>query len=266
MCGDGANDCGALKTAHAGIALSDTEASIASPFTSREPSISCVPELIRQGRCSLVTSFGIFKYMAIYSLIQFVSCMMLYEFGLNLSDFQFLYIDLFMICSISAVFGYTQAYPGPLCKRPPLTSLLSLPPLGSLIIQAIVVCYFQIFSYLILTQQDWFVPYMDFHNETGIQAKDLASAENYAIVCMSFCQYIFLALAFSKGYPYRKMFLTNYWFVGVLAACTGFSTYLIVGAWEPIADWFQLMYPPTMYFRYVILVLSAAQVTVINQN
>ncbi|VDM54405.1 unnamed protein product [Angiostrongylus costaricensis] len=35
MCGDGANDCAALKAAHVGISLSDAEASIAAPFTSR---------------------------------------------------------------------------------------------------------------------------------------------------------------------------------------------------------------------------------------
>ena len=35
MVGDGANDCGALKAAHVGISLSEAEASVAAPFTSR---------------------------------------------------------------------------------------------------------------------------------------------------------------------------------------------------------------------------------------
>lgn len=78
MCGDGANDCGALKVAHSGISLSEAEASVASPFTSKRANIECVPKLIREGRAALVTSFGVFKFIAGYSLTQFASVLLLY--------------------------------------------------------------------------------------------------------------------------------------------------------------------------------------------
>ena len=73
MCGDGANDCGALKRAHTGISLSELEASAASPFTSQRPDISCVVEVIKEGRCALVTTFATFKFMALYSMVQYAT-------------------------------------------------------------------------------------------------------------------------------------------------------------------------------------------------
>lgn len=104
FCGDGANDCGALKAADVGISLSEAEASVAAPFTSRVFEISCVPDVIREGRASLVTSFSCFKYMSLYSAIQFSTVGILYESGTNLGDFQFLMIDMFLILPI-AVFS-----------------------------------------------------------------------------------------------------------------------------------------------------------------
>ncbi|XP_043329285.1 probable cation-transporting ATPase 13A4 isoform X3 [Cervus canadensis] len=106
MCGDGANDCGALKMAHVGVSLSEQEASVASPFTSKTPNIECVPHLIKEGRAALVTSFCMFKYMALYSMIQYVGVLLLYWETNNLSNYQFLFQDL----AITTIIGVTNIF------------------------------------------------------------------------------------------------------------------------------------------------------------
>ncbi len=68
FCGDGANDCGALKAADVGLSLSEAEASVAAPFTSQAPDINCVLEVIKAGRAALVTSFSCFKFMWVLAL------------------------------------------------------------------------------------------------------------------------------------------------------------------------------------------------------
>ena len=66
MCGDGGNDAGALRAAHSGIALSDAEASIVSPFSSSNKSIFACVDLLKEGRCALATSFASYKFMILY--------------------------------------------------------------------------------------------------------------------------------------------------------------------------------------------------------
>jgi cation-transporting ATPase 13A3/4/5 len=66
MCGDGGNDCGALRAAHVGLALSEAEASVVSPFTSKTKSIHSMVDLLREGRCALATSFASYKFVLTY--------------------------------------------------------------------------------------------------------------------------------------------------------------------------------------------------------
>ncbi|XP_060069309.1 polyamine-transporting ATPase 13A3-like [Ylistrum balloti] len=251
MCGDGANDCGALKTAHAGISLSEAEASVASPFTSKKPSIICVPTLIRQGRGALVTSFGIFKFMAAYSLTQFVSVCMLYWIGNNLTDFEFLYIDLFLLTTLSITFGRTDAY-HKLSPQPPLINLFGIAPILSLILHTALITGFQVLCYLHVMQQSWFVDYVE--NEDD----DYISYENMAVYIISCYQYIMLGVVFSKGAPYRKHMFTNYWFIANLALCLGITLWVNIYPTDGLAEFLELQSAPDVPFRLIYIGIAAA--------
>ena len=52
----------------------------------------CTENIDREGRAALVTSFCCFKYMSLYSAIQFTSVSFLYASASNLGDFQVRYI------------------------------------------------------------------------------------------------------------------------------------------------------------------------------
>lgn len=249
MCGDGANDCGALKAAHTGISLSEAESSVASPFTSKNPTIACVPNIIKEGRCALVTSVAIFKFMAAYSLVQFASVLILYSIDSNLTDIEFLYIDLFMISVFAFFFGKTESYVGPLNKKAPLNSLISFSPVASLLIHLVLAIGFQVIGWLHLKQQTWFEPFV--YDES--KEFEHACYENYTIFTISCFQYIILAIVFSKGAPYRKSIFTNYGFLCSLTLNTIVSIILALAPFTYLTQQFDLKVPPDMLFRVYLI-------------
>uniref|UniRef100_A0A673ATL3 Polyamine-transporting ATPase 13A3 n=1 Tax=Sphaeramia orbicularis TaxID=375764 RepID=A0A673ATL3_9TELE len=218
MCGDGANDCGALKRAHSGISLSELEASVASPFTSSTSNISCVPNLIREGRAALITSFCVFKFMALYSIIQYLSVCLLYSIPSNLGDFQFLFIDIAIILIIAFTMSLNPAWKELVWRRPP-SSLISGPLLFSVLTQILTSLVFQVLAFLLVRQQSWYekwTPQSDACNVTSFSLphslnvthphdyKNIRNYENTTLFYVSSFQYLAVAIIFSKGKPFRQ--------------------------------------------------------------
>jgi cation-transporting P-type ATPase 13A2 len=108
MCGDGANDCGALKQADIGLSLSMAEASISAPFTSKVPNIESMVELIKECRAGLATNFSLFNIMAIYSLIEYTTTVLSQKFLQYPGDLQYLYWDLCLNFFFIVFIGNTQ--------------------------------------------------------------------------------------------------------------------------------------------------------------
>uniref|UniRef100_A0A0K0E871 Cation-transporting ATPase n=1 Tax=Strongyloides stercoralis TaxID=6248 RepID=A0A0K0E871_STRER len=242
MCGDGANDCAALKAAHAGISLSPAEASIAAPFTSKIPDIRCVPHIIREGRAALVTSFGIFKYMAGYSLTQFITIMHLYWLGTNLTDFEFLYIDLLLITLVAITFGATPAC-NRISKTPPPTRLLSLGSILSILGQLTIIGMFQMFTFIYVSYQSWFIPYSA---PITASVEDKRSQQGTAVFCVSTFQYITLAIIYSKGKPYRKSILSNRWLMISLITMSLISVYITLNPANIVIEYME--FDPIPFF------------------
>ncbi|XP_034469935.1 probable cation-transporting ATPase 13A3 isoform X1 [Hippoglossus hippoglossus] len=238
MCGDGANDCGALKRAHSGISLSELEASVASPFTSTTSNISCVPNLIREGRAALITSFCVFKFMALYSIIQYLSVTLLYSILSNLGDFQFLFIDIAIILIIAFTMSLNPAWKELVWRRPP-SSLISGPLLCSVLTQILTCLFFQVLVFLLVRQQRWYetwTPQSDACNVSSYSLthssnvssphdhKNIKNYENTTLFYISSFQYLSVAIIFSKGKPFRQPSYKNWPF---MLSCIGLYTFLL---------------------------------------
>ncbi|GAB1609336.1 cation-transporting ATPase 13A3-like isoform X2 [Argonauta hians] len=252
FCGDGANDCEALKAAHAGISLSETEASVAAPFTSKNQNIECVVTVIREGRAALVTSFGCFKYMALYSMIQFISVLILYTYATNLADFQYLYIDLVITTSVAVLMGYTSSNEK-LSVKKPAGSLIKLSNIFSILSQILISICFQTATFLYLQSQSWY-------KVTTSKAENIPRSETSVVFLVSSFQYIFVAFGFSKGPPHRKRFYTNIPYTFVTVVLVSFTLLLLLHPFPFMLDFFQLFQFEDTHFKVMLLVIIVCNV------
>lgn len=255
MCGDGANDCGALRAAHTGISLSEAESSVASPFTSQVADISCVPRVIRECRAALVTSFGVFKFMVLYSITEFLSTVILYSIDSNLTQNEFLFIDLCLGLNFAFSFGKNRAYSGPLVSAVPLTSIFSLIALASMLFQVVLVSSFQYLSFILIQQKQWFEWFVPFKYDIEMPTY-YTCYENYAVFSLSQFQYITIAFIYSQGAPYREPFYTNKVFFTSIVVMIAISVYLTLIPADFLISALEIKMPEKLDFPIVVLCLA----------
>ncbi|GMF14758.1 unnamed protein product [Phytophthora lilii] len=239
MCGDGGNDCGALRFAHAGVALSDAEASVVSPFTSREKTIQSVVDLCREGRCSLATSFASVKFLIVYGLIESVLRLFQYYHAVIMSQWCWILADGFTLVGCSYVITLSKPLKELKDTRPTSsligpTTLLSI--FGQEAINVIYICC----GVHMLTSEAWYCPFSP--DDVDVAKWWLLSDNHMATVL--FFSIIFqqhtAAWTFSFGSVYRQPIWRNYLLLAFFAAVGALDLYLVLGGPSSLTDQFRI--------------------------
>ena len=211
MCGDGANDCGALKIADVGVSLSQEEASIAAAFTSIDPDISCVIKILKEGKCALVTSIEIFKYMIAFSLTEYFAMTLMMFSGTFLTDGECIIIDLFVSLPLCSLLPLIPTH-DKLTFHKPYSKLASFPIAISVFIQVFINFLFQLGG---LFSLNLFFPQSDDRYENyrkcskGPKTNDDNCIQNSVIFLISYPQYLFVGLVLITAAPFKKNIHSN---------------------------------------------------------
>ncbi|KAI3436891.1 hypothetical protein D9Q98_006299 [Chlorella vulgaris] len=264
FCGDGANDVGALKAAHVGVSLCEAEASVAAPLTSKLQTIACMLRVIGEGRCSLVTSYIIFKFIIVYAFIQTLGVAIIYSYGGSVGNFQYLIQDLLYTTVLASVMGFT--HPAlTLSKQRPPERLMSLGIWLPVTLQFATCALFQVAALFMLTRQPWYTRFdprppgtncFDRHQSNSSQCS--MSYENSTVFLTSLAQFLITALVFNKGPPFRRPIYTNIWLLLALSLQTLFLAVLILAPTGPVGERFAglMQFPPDFRGALCLLLLG----------
>ncbi|EEY67512.1 cation-transporting ATPase, putative [Phytophthora infestans T30-4] len=219
MCGDGGNDCGALRFAHCGVALSDAEASVVSPFTSKSKTIQ--------------------SFLIMYGLIGSVLRLFMYYHAINLSQWCWILVEGFMLVGCSYVITLSKPL-DELKDMRPTSSLIGPTTLSSILGQEVINIIYLCFSIHLLSSQIWYCP---FSPDNVDVAKWWLMSDNHLATTLFFSvifQQHIGAWVFSFGSTYRQPIWKNYLLIAFFAAVGALDLYMLLGEPSIVTDRFRI--------------------------
>mgnify|MGYP005850788941 CR=1 FL=1 len=210
--GDGGNDCGGLKAAHVGIALSTAEASVVAPFTSLDKEITSVTQVLREGRCALSSAFAAYTYYIIYGQVESYLQVMNAYFAITFTEWCWVFLD--GIWSTLMAFSLPLAQSAKkLSSHRPTASLLGPRTMLSVCGMLAWNFLFLVIALGVLWNEDWF-QCRKWDSEDVSDVKSIGDNYETTILFMvGGFQYICSAIALNFGYSWRGNYWKNYIFV-----------------------------------------------------
>ncbi|KIW41344.1 uncharacterized protein PV06_06911 [Exophiala oligosperma] len=186
------------------------DASVAAPFTSKLANVVAIPNIIRQGRCTLVATIQMYKILALNCLISAYSLSVIYLAGIKFGDGQVTISGMLMsVCFLSI----SRAKPvEALSRERPQPNILNAYILGSVLGQFAIHCATLIYLSRVVYS---IVPPSD---EIDLEGEFEPSLLNSAVYLMQLIQQVSTFAINYQGRPFRESIKENrgmYW--GLLA-------------------------------------------------
>lgn len=214
----------ALRAATVGVSLCEAETSVAAPITSRYQTPGSVVDVIKEGRCSLVTAYVLVTFNIMYATIQLFNAIMMYHYGLLVGNNTYLIQDLFFTLFLGLAISITPPAETLGVECPPhrfFTKYLFL----KLFLQLVTFICFQLIVLEVLSSQVWYVKY-DCH---GDPLRDTIAAETSVIASIGLGQLIIASIVSCIDHPFRQAWWKNKYHLLAILGQVIFVFYQILG-------------------------------------
>ncbi|KAK5996900.1 Endoplasmic reticulum transmembrane helix translocase [Cladobotryum mycophilum] len=201
------------------------DASVAAPFTSKLRDVIAVPNIIRQGRCTLVATIQMYKILALNCLISAYSLSVLYLEGIKFGDTQYTISGMLMsVCFLSI--SRARVVEG-LSKERPQPNIFNFYIIGSILGQFAVHIVTLIYIARLCDKLD---PRPD---NVDLEAEFAPSLLNSAVYLLQLIQQISTFAINYQGRPFRESLSEN---KGMFYGILGVSGLAFVCALELIPE------------------------------
>eukprot|EP01068_Selenidium_serpulae_P017880 Selendium_serpulae@DN6417_c1_g1_i10.p1 len=219
MCGDGANDAGALRMAHVGLALAggSTEATMVSSFSTSRTSLSAIVDMTRIGRAAMITAIQCYKNLMMYGSVMVIVGLLQYYFGVILAEIWWLAMDLLINAGMTFAIMYAQPR-RKLAPSRPTSKLLGTEVVTSIFNLTILCTVILLLSIILLFQQSWFVC-REFDANIVDPGAWYFKGDNYEAAVLGQLTWIMMftsGAVYNFGFDYRRKWIRN-WAAAALA-------------------------------------------------
>ncbi|KPI40823.1 Manganese-transporting ATPase 1 [Cyphellophora attinorum] len=188
------------------------DASVAAPFTSKLANVVAIPNIIRQGRCTLVATIQMYKILALNCLISAYSLSVIYLAGIKFGDSQVTISGMLMsVCFLSI----SRAKPvEALSRERPQSNILNMYILGSVLSQ------FAIHCGTLIHLSNTVYKFEPRDEEVDLEGEFAPSLLNSSVYLMQLIQQVSTFAINYQGRPFRESIRENKGMFWGLVACS----------------------------------------------